>query len=64
VQAVLDALGKRHGPEDTRSEGQRFHDALQQGCALQPRVGSAICIARVCAGPVSGLQASGLVLTT
>ena len=35
VQAVLDALGKRHGPEDTRSEGQRFHDALQQGCVLQ-----------------------------
>jgi hypothetical protein len=34
VQAVLDALGKRHGPEDTRSEGQRFHDALQQGCEL------------------------------
>ncbi len=34
VQAVLDALGKRGGPEDTRSEGQRFHDALQQGCEL------------------------------
>jgi hypothetical protein len=34
VQAVLDALGKRHGPEDTRTEGQRFHDALQQGCEL------------------------------
>jgi hypothetical protein len=34
VQAVLDALGKRHGPEDTRSEGQRFHDALQLGCEL------------------------------
>jgi hypothetical protein len=34
VQAVLEALGKRHGPEDTRSEGQRFHDALQQGCEL------------------------------
>src|SRR5215469_3147441 len=34
VQAVLEALGKRHGPEDHRSEGQRFHDALQQGCEL------------------------------
>jgi hypothetical protein len=34
VQAVLDALGKRHGPEDMRSEGQRFHDALQLGCEL------------------------------
>jgi len=34
VQAVLEALGKRHGPEDHRTEGQRFHDALQQGCEL------------------------------
>src|SRR5262249_45472655 len=28
VKAVLEALGKKHGPEDTRTEGQRFHDAL------------------------------------
>src|SRR5487761_1213322 len=34
VQAVLEALGKNHGPDDLRSEGQRFHDALQQGCEL------------------------------
>jgi hypothetical protein len=34
VQAVLDALGKHRGPEDHRSEAQRFHDALQQGCEL------------------------------
>jgi hypothetical protein len=34
VQAVLEALGKRHGPEDQRSEAQRFHDALQLGCEL------------------------------
>jgi hypothetical protein len=34
VQAVLEALGKKAGPEDTRSEGQRFHDALQLGCEL------------------------------
>ena len=34
VQAVLDALGKKAGPEDVRTEGQRFHDALQQGCEL------------------------------
>jgi hypothetical protein len=34
VQAVLEALGKRGGPEDLRSEGQRFHDALQLGCEL------------------------------
>ena len=29
VTAVLEALGKRAGPEDMRSEPQRFHDALQ-----------------------------------
>ena len=34
VQAVFEALGKNHGPDDLRSEGQRFHDALQQGCEL------------------------------
>jgi hypothetical protein len=34
VQAVLDALGKNQGREDHRSEGQRWHDALQLGCEL------------------------------
>ena len=34
VQAVLESLGKKAGPEDTRTEGQRFHDALQLGCEL------------------------------
>ena len=34
VQAVLEALGKKAGPEDIRTEGQRFHDALLQGCEL------------------------------
>ena len=34
VQAVLEALGKKAGAEDTRTEGQRFHDALQPGCEL------------------------------
>jgi hypothetical protein len=29
VRAVLEALGKKAGPEDDRSEGKRFHDALQ-----------------------------------
>jgi len=32
VQAVLDALGKRAGPEDTRTKGQRAHDALEEAC--------------------------------
>jgi hypothetical protein len=27
--AVLEALGKKAGPEDDRTEGKRFHDALQ-----------------------------------
>jgi hypothetical protein len=34
VRAVLEALGKKHGPEDDRTEGQRFHDALQLACTL------------------------------
>jgi hypothetical protein len=34
VQAVLEALGKKAGPEDARTEQQRFHDALQAGCEL------------------------------
>lgn len=32
--AVLEALGKKAGPEDQRSQPQRFHDALQAGCEL------------------------------
>jgi len=34
VQAVLEALGKKRGPEDGRSGPQRFHDALQEACEL------------------------------
>jgi len=34
LQAVLDALGKKDGPEDERTEGQRYHDALQLACEL------------------------------
>jgi Domain of unknown function (DUF222) len=34
VQAVLEALGKKADAVDVRTEGQRFHDALQQGCEL------------------------------
>jgi uncharacterized protein DUF222/HNH endonuclease len=32
VQAVLDALGKKAGPEDLRTKGQRRHDALEEAC--------------------------------
>jgi hypothetical protein len=34
VRAVLEALGKKQGPEDDRTEEKRFHDALQQACTL------------------------------
>ena len=34
VTAVLEALGKRAGPEDDRTDKQRFHDALQLACEL------------------------------
>jgi len=30
MPARLEALGKKRGPEDDRSEEQRFHDALQE----------------------------------
>jgi Domain of unknown function (DUF222)/HNH endonuclease len=34
VTAVMESLGKRHGPEDDRNEGQRLHDALGEACHL------------------------------
>jgi hypothetical protein len=34
VRAVLEALGKKTGPDDDRSEPRRFHDALQLACEL------------------------------
>ncbi|HUN36650.1 MAG TPA: DUF222 domain-containing protein [Trebonia sp.] len=34
LQAVLEALGKKNGQEDDRTEGQRYHDALQLACQL------------------------------
>ncbi len=32
LQTVLDTLGKRRGPEDLRTKGQRLHDALDDAC--------------------------------
>jgi hypothetical protein len=32
LQAVLDSLAKKHGPEDTRTKAQRDHDALAEAC--------------------------------
>ncbi|MGH3401025.1 MAG: DUF222 domain-containing protein, partial [Streptosporangiaceae bacterium] len=34
VQEVLDTLGKKAGPEDDRSAGQRRHDALEEAMRL------------------------------
>jgi hypothetical protein len=34
LQAVLESLGKKVGPEDDRTEAQRYHDALQLACQL------------------------------
>jgi hypothetical protein len=34
LEAVLEALGKKAGPEDDRTDGQRAHDALQLACKL------------------------------
>jgi hypothetical protein len=34
VRAVLEALGKKAGAEDDRTEEKRFHDALQLACEL------------------------------
>jgi hypothetical protein len=32
LQEVLDSLGKKAGPEDTRTAAQRRHDALEEAC--------------------------------
>ena len=32
LRAILDSLGKKAGPEDTRSQVQRDHDALAEAC--------------------------------
>jgi len=41
VQAVLETLGKKTGPDDDRTEAQRYHDALQLACQLLLRSGLA-----------------------
>ena len=32
LTALLDALGKKAGPEDDRTQAQRHHDALEEAC--------------------------------
>jgi hypothetical protein len=34
LTAVLESLGNKRGPEDTRTAAQRFHDALEEACDL------------------------------
>jgi hypothetical protein len=34
LTAVLESLGKKRGPEDNRTQEQRFHDGLQEACQL------------------------------
>lgn len=34
LQAVLESLGKKDGPDDGRTQAQRYHDALQLACEL------------------------------
>jgi len=34
LQAILEALGKKAGPDDDRSQAQRYHDALLLACEL------------------------------
>ena len=34
LEAVLGTLGRKRGPEDTRSRSQRDHDALEEACRL------------------------------
>jgi hypothetical protein len=58
VQAVLEALGKKAEQEDTRTEGQRFHDALQQGCVPLPRAGDLTLTARPCSSALANFPTS------
>jgi hypothetical protein len=39
LAAVLEALGKKAGPEDTRTGAQRRHDALEEACRRLIRAG-------------------------
>ncbi|HEV3068013.1 MAG TPA: DUF222 domain-containing protein, partial [Streptosporangiaceae bacterium] len=39
LSAVLEALGKKAGPEDTRTGAQRHHDALEEACRRLIRAG-------------------------
>ncbi len=55
VQAVLDALGKRRGPEDTRTRAQREHDALEE--AMRRLIASG-CLPDRAGQPASAVRAA------
>jgi hypothetical protein len=54
LRAVLEALGKKAGPEDTRTKGQRDHDALEE--AGRRLVGSGCLPGRTRAGQPTQIQ--------
>jgi hypothetical protein len=56
LAAVLDALGKRAGPEDIRSPAQRRHDALEEACRFPTVAGSCLTCR---SGEATGQLASG-----
>ena len=49
LEAVLDSLGKRAGPEDLRTKEQRDHDAIEEACHLLIASG---CLPEVAGQPV------------
>ncbi len=51
---LLVTLGKKADPEDDRTDGQRFHDALQLACTPLPRVCSLMGFLASVPGTVSG----------
>ena len=51
LSAVLDALGKKAGPEDNRTAAQRRHDALEEAC--RRLAGSAACLSGLGSPPRS-----------
>jgi hypothetical protein len=56
VQAVLESLGRKRGPEDDRTTAQRRHDALQEACDLR----MAACLMPNQAGSVSLAGGGGI----
>jgi hypothetical protein len=56
LSAVLEALGKKTGPEDGRSLAQRRHDALEEACQRLIGAGLAGCRRRVVSGQTQAVK--------